>query len=576
LLYRKLQKLSLSIVLIGVVATGATAQVATTPKPPQPPPDTLMIEAARRQTPQVVTVVHRLTGIKALALLQRNGERVATVDDELVSARNAVTSIAAGFALGDGQSIVARLPQAEIEALTMFQTAPSVWSLTPRATTPQPGVSASQAPVAQPAGQPPPPPRQAELIVVESSGKRFVAGYVGLDGGSGLSLLKISGLKVPLSRDASEAELAIGQSIRLFAPVRVARSANTAPGTISLRVGEIEGRITDITRTSTGKVAHLTVSAPQASAEIVGGIALNEAGETVGIVETSEGGKARLIPAAAVRRAAARVLARKSSVPRPWLGVRGEAVTAMPLEKFSSIGWTMLEAAKLKESYQGILLTSVAPGTPAAQADLRPGDVIVRVNNFEVKSPEDFSFFLNEAGSGATVNFTFFRGHTSTPPIGFTKMTPPVTFQTPPPTPAQAPQGFTPFQPFEVSVKMGEALNPAREWKLAEAYGMGVQALSQVPPIARGLETVTLSAKAAAHLGARGGVLVVFVDPDSSAARAGLRAFDVIESVDGRLMNQASWPAIIPAGDPQRLLLGIVRDRQKLEITIQQKELQKK
>ena len=63
-------------------------------------------------------------------------------------------------------------------------------------------------------------------------------------------------------------------------------------------------------------------------------------------------------------------------------------------------------------SYQGLLLTKVAPGTPAALADLRRGDVIVRVNNFDVKSAEDFSYVLNEAGGGATVNFTFFRGQT--------------------------------------------------------------------------------------------------------------------------------------------------------------------
>jgi S1-C subfamily serine protease len=549
---------------VGFVA-GAHAQVAA-PKP-QPPlqRDTLLVDTGHIRTPQVVTIVHRLNGVQALVLMQREGERVVTVDDRLMTSAAAVTNITAGFVLGDGQSIAARLSQAEVEAVTTpqaasmfggYQTTPSntqsrVWTNQPR------------------------PAPQADFVVVESSGKQFAARYIGMDGGSGLSLLKISGLKTPLSRDAVEEHLAVGQRVRLVAPVRVSFGFNAPPDTISVRVSEIQGKVTEITRTSAGKFAYLTVSARNLSPAIVGGIALNEAGETIGIVETSDAGKARLIPVAAVRRAATRVAERQASVPRPWLGVRGEALAAMPLEKFSSIGWTEREAAKLKEYYQGVLLTSVAPGTPAALADLRPGDVIVRVNNSDVKSPEDFSFLLNEAGGGATVNFTFIRGQTPKPPaIHNPALLPPMAIQAPP-API-LPGAFAPFKPLEVSVKMGEALNPVRAMRLAEALALDSQTPNRLPPIARGLETVPLSAKAAAYLGARGGALVVFADPESAAARAGVRVFDVIESVNGKPLGRTSWTASLPAGDPQRLQLGIIRDRQKIEVTIQQKDTPKK
>jgi S1-C subfamily serine protease len=112
--------------------------------------------------------------------------------------------------------------------------------------------------------------------------------------------------------------------------------------------------------------------------------------------------------------------------------------------------------------------------------------------------------------------------------------------------------------------------------RLAEAYARTVRTPNALPPIARGFETVKLSNKAAAHLGARGGLLVVFVDPDSAAARADLRVFDVIESVDGTLLGTASWPDALPEGDPQQLQLGVVRDRRKAEITIQQKNSPKR
>ena len=563
LLYRNLQKLCLSLILVGAAFTGAHAQVATTPKPPQPQPDTLMVKSGRRQSQQIITLVHRVNGFKALLLLRRSGQMVTTVDDKLMTSTDAVTSITAGFALGDGESVVARLSQAEAEAEAQM---PMAWSYTTQTAPKVFGVGTPQ-------------PERAEFVVVENNGKQTTARYVGLDGGSGLSLFRIPGLSVPVSRDASEEKLAIGARVRLFAPARIATTVSTTePGTVSVSVGEIEGKITEITRTSAGRIAHLTVSAPNLSPAIVGGVTLNDAGETIGIVETSNSGQARLIPVAAVRRAAERVLARKSSVPRPWLGVRGEAVAATPFQTFYSIGWTQTEVAKLKESYKGILLTSVAPGTPAALADLRPGDVIVRVNDFDVKSAEDFSFVLNEAGSGATVNFTFFRGQTPRAPVGFSPSMPPL----PPiarqsPSPLMSPEALSSLlKPLEVSVKMGEALNPAGAMRLAESYGKGIPELDPLPLVARGLETVTLSSKAAAHLGARSGLLVVFVDPESAAARAGLRVFDVIESVEGKLLGRSPLFAVISPGNPQKLLLGVVRDHQKLEITLQRKDAQKR
>ena len=568
-LYRNFQRLFFSLLFVGLVFAEAHAQVAQ-PKPPTaPPPDTFRVEPARRQAPQVVTIVHRLNGIKALALLQRNNEAVATIDHNLLAVNDAVTSIIAGFAFGDGQNIVARLPQAEaeLEAL-MFSPSPSMsWSFTTTPSTPTPpGMVPGQAPPARP----------AEFVVVESNGKQFAAKYVGLDGVSGLSLLKINGLKIPLSRDVRDDQLAVGQVVRLFAPVRVTRESDAVQGTVSLRVGEIEGKISEITLTSSGKIAHLTVSAQKLSPAIVGGVALNEAGETIGIVEASDANKARLIPASAVRRAAARVLARRASVPSPWLGVRGESVAATPMQKLFSSGWTQTEAATLKGHYQGILLTSVAPGTPAARADLRPGDVIVRVNNFEIKSPEDFSFVLNEAGGGATVNFTFFRGqwNTSAVPQLATKPRPIPVPVAPVPRIETTPLP-TQMQPFVTSVKLGESLDPARKMRMAETYSNLVQGRTYLPQIARGLEVVTLSGRAAAQFGARGGLLVVFVDPESSAGRAGLRVFDVIESMDGRPLGRTSWSAALPVGNPQSLTLGIVRDRRKVEIKIQQKDSQK-
>jgi C-terminal processing protease CtpA/Prc len=119
-----------------------------------------------------------------------------------------------------------------------------------------------------------------------------------------------------------------------------------------------------------------------------------------------------------------------------------------------------------------------------------------------------------------------------------------------------------------VPVKLSEALSPARAMRMAENYAFAFPGRESVPKLARGLETVMLSNKAATHLGARGGLLVVFVDPDSSAARSGLRVFDVIETIDGKLLGRSSWTAAVKTANAQKLLLGVVREKQQVEITV--------
>ncbi|MDQ3817428.1 MAG: S1C family serine protease, partial [Acidobacteriota bacterium] len=467
-------------------------------RPAAPQPDTLKVEPSNRQSPQVVTVVHRLNGIKALALLRRAGEKVTEVDDDLLTAPNAVTIITAGFALGDGQSIVARLPQAEAEVDSLLAP-PDL-----KATAVKPMASVPPVMPTTPAGGQRiwGPPTASGFIVVQSNGRQFAARYIGLDGGSGLSLLRISGLKANLTKDADEAQLAVGQTVRILAPDRFAHVSGAASSTVALHVSEIEGKITEIARTSAGKIAHITIRAENLSPAIVGGVALNAAGEAVGIVETSSAGTARLIPTASVRRAAERVLERQASVPRPWLGVRGEAVATTPLEKFYSSGWTAVEAAAVKRYLEGVLLTSVAPGTPAALANLRPGDVIARVNNFAIKNAEDFSYVLNEAGGGSTVNFTVYRGQNAKAYVPFIQTTPPAVVEVPQPSIPQAPFNLNfNMKPFDVNVRLGESLNPAFTMKLAEERRPELQMLNPFPLVARGIETAMLSQRAATHLG---------------------------------------------------------------------------
>jgi serine protease Do len=58
----------------------------------------------------------------------------------------------------------------------------------------------------------------------------------------------------------------------------------------------------------------------------------------------------------------------------------------------------------------GILVANVAPGSPAAKADIRSGDVIRQVNKKPVKDVEDFKQKIETAKDQETILLLIQRG----------------------------------------------------------------------------------------------------------------------------------------------------------------------
>jgi S1-C subfamily serine protease len=555
---------------------GSRSAVPTLPAaPPSPAPPAM---SDRTLPPQVVTVVHRLNAIKVLRLLRRSTPPVSAVielDDEVNDPRVTHTSITAGLVLDDGRTIVASLPQAEAEDDA---------SLMPPFPAPPANLLNDTGNIAPHLAPSAPAP---DLLIVRRNGQQGFAKFIGLDGATGLSLLKIDGARLAPAIDANEEKLSVGQSVRLFAPEPANDTEFKGTGTMYLRIGETVGRLTGIVRETSGKIARLTVNVPNFSKGMVGGIVVNDAGEIVGLVESSNGNEASLMSAQIMRRAAARVLARKTSVPQPWLGVRGESVAAAPLAQLLTNGWTPDEAMRLRNRGAGILLTSVAPGTPAALARLRPGDIIMRVNNGEVKSGEDFSWLLDEAGGGASVRFTVIRRRV----VNLSPLPPPqpqAPVQTPgllPPPPTTRPLppdlpslptssriGMSPevlngdegvLKEMDVTVRLSSSLNLEMAMERAEAANDS----AFDPFTSRGLETIFVRLKTANRSVARDGLLVVAVHPASSAFRAGLRSGDVIQSINGQRFLNSKMILPAPAGGAT-LLLNIVRRGRTFQVTL--------
>ncbi|MDQ1639383.1 MAG: serine protease Do [Pyrinomonadaceae bacterium] len=538
----KLARSLLSLLLGLVLCVGAFAQTppprsmpARTPEAPGAKPETPVQVENSISAPRVVTILHRLNGLKVIRLLLRGNEQlgaIANIDDAFQMSSEVHTNVIAGLALSDGQTIAAWLPEAEAELPPPLPFAPAA---PPAPVAPGSPITRSVAP--PPMAFPALPPTKfhqifpaVDLKVVMRDGRNLPGQYVGLDGLTGLSVITVSNSNLPKTVDARDDSIQAGQRVRLIGPEPVSQTESGAKG-IYVRVGEIEATVVDVTRTALKTVARVRIKSPKITPANIGAIAVNSAGEPLGIVNAVEGDEASILPVGLVRSAAGRVMARRASVPRPWLGVRGEPIGRLSLERILKVGWQGDRARALAEKRQGLLLTSVMPGSPAARAELKPGDVILRVNNEMVLNADDFSMFLQDAAPGSFVNFTVMRPGTAASEAFKIKL-------------AESPNWF--FGPNLFDIKT--PLLPDR--------------LFVMP----GVETIAIKPRVAARLGATGGLLVVYAQPNSVAYTAGLRAGDVIESVNGESIVTRAANGVINKSSIQTVV--VVRNKKKLTIAI--------
>ncbi len=503
---------------------GVVAAQTPPPAPKNPAPPARAGEKAPGPS-QVVTIIHRLNGLKMFRLLLRSQEQVQAIeslDSGFTLMDDVHTNVSAGLALDDGETIAAWLPEAEVEFGPVRVPAPT-------------------------APEPPFPPRVAntpfprmpntffndpDITVIGPDGKRLAAKYIGFDGVTGLSILRLTKKSVVTATAFKDEPLKTGEAVLLFRPEPVTTRTRpfVRPG-LYARMGSIEGRIQNIQAAPSGGVARFKVSAPKLSQENIGGVALNQSGETIGIVDGLEGTEASILPTILIKQAAQRVLEQQASVPRPWLGVKGEAIAALKVDEILNHGWELNLAAALADKHRGIMLTSIMPGSPAALASLRAGDVILKVDDKDIKSADDFTWWLEQAGPSNFVEFTVVR----------------------------------PDRPVEeaLNVKLSQMLEPSFSFSLRNRF----TASRSFSLLDQGIETIALRPPVALQLGTTAGLLVIYVDPVTAAFEAGLQPGDVIQSINGKsvaFFNIGSKPA--------SYTFEVVRKKEKRVVTIPAKK----
>jgi serine protease Do len=170
---------------------------------------------------------------------------------------------------------------------------------------------------------------------------------------------------------------------------------------------------------------------------------------------------------------------------RPWIGVSGQAVTA-----------DMAEALGLDHP-TGIIVDDLYPGSPAAQAGLKRGDVIIAINGKSVEDAGSLRFRLATLNIDSTATLSVLRKHQA--------LEIPVRLIAPPETP------------------------PAHKTELTGAQPLaGATVANLSPALAEQLQL----------LGEWKGVVIVQIRRGATAMRLGLKPGDIVLAVNGRKVAQ--------------------------------------
>jgi serine protease Do len=237
------------------------------------------------------------------------------------------------------------------------------------------------------------------VSVAMRDGTSFPARVIGADQINDLAVLKIEAGNLPVAPLGRSDDLVIGEwAIAIGNPYGFLLG-NPEP-TVTTGVISATGR--NLVARSEGGGVYVDMIQTDAAINPgnSGGPLINAAGEVVGVnssIYSPSGGSVGLgfaIPINRVRRVTEDLLAH-GSVRQPWVGIKlAIPDNADPRNALSS----------------GVVVRSVVPGSPAAQAGVQRGDVIVRSRNRALRNPFDWEAELLDLRVGEEVPITIRRG----------------------------------------------------------------------------------------------------------------------------------------------------------------------
>jgi len=230
-----------------------------------------------------------------------------------------------------------------------------------------------------------------KVEVVRDNGDILEAKVMGTDPGMDLALLKVEGGGPFPAVALGHAEAKVGDwVIALGNPFGL-------EGTVTAGIVSALGR--DIGMGAYDSFIQIDASVNRGNS---GGPTFNQAGEVIGVntaIFSPTGGSVGIafaIPATMVENVVTQ-LKEKGHVTRGWLGVQVQPVTP-----------EIADGLGLKKA-RGALVSVPAPGGPADKAGIRRGDVILKINDGDVKDGRDMARKIAAIAPSTRVKLTLFR-----------------------------------------------------------------------------------------------------------------------------------------------------------------------
>ena len=210
----------------------------------------------------------------------------------------------------------------------------------------------------------------------------------------------------------------------------------------------------------------------------------------------------------------------------------------------------------------GAYVTNVESGSPAEKAGIMSGDIIVEFDGERVRSARQLSRLVRETPDGRAIRTAIVRdGARSTVDV----------------TPSGDRAWFT--MP-DLSGLDRQFRDMARNFEF-RYDGPGGRGFGEwIGPGGRARLGASLSSvgdQLASYFGVKSGALVTSVEMDSPAGRAGLKAGDVITSINGRSVSDPSdvLQEVRRAADGGALEMTVTRDRKELKLSAKLPERQR-
>src|SRR5882672_6433484 len=309
-----------------------------------------------------------------------------------------------------------------------------------------------------------------DIRVKMADGRDMAAKVVGRDPKTDLALIKVEASGLPVIPLGDSTKLQVGE------PVMAIGNPFGLEQTVTTGIVSATGRVI-----GQGPYDDFIQTDASINPGNSGGPLINARGQAIGInaaIVTQSGGSVGIGFAIPINLAKPVLtqLAASGHVVRGYLGVTVQPVTA-DLAKSFKLG-----------APRGALVSSVADGSPALKASLKPGDVIVAYDGHAITRSDELPRLVAETPVSRAVGVALARdGSTAT-----------------------------------VTITIGQLADAAERRATADAR----------PTLGLALQTVTPELAKRLHLRVQTGVIVRGVEEDSPAANAGLQPGDVIGEID--------------------------------------------